>query len=970
MTYTEKDYEKHIETKLKDIQYISLNNTTYDKVLCLAPKDVLNFIKNSQPKSFEKLSDQYGSDTEEKLLNRLSNEINSRGVIDVLRKGIKDRGASFDLVYFEPNSGLNPETKELYQQNIFTVIRQVKYSTQNEKSIDMVLFVNGIPIVTIELKNSLTGQKTIHAIRQYINDRDPREPLFKFKRCLVHFAVGNEEVFMTTKLSGKNTRFLPFNKAIVNPVNKEGHKVSYLWEELFQKSSLLDLIQNYVHIRKEKDHETNIEKENLIFPRYHQLVSINKLKKTIKKESIGKRYLIQHTTGSGKSLTIGWLAYQLITLFKTKESTERIFDTVVILTDRKVLDKQLRNTVIQLEQTTGVVNPVTEDSNQLKKFLEAGKSIIISTIQKFPFISSQISQLKSRSFAVIIDEVHSSQSGRLSAHLVKSLSDKELDEYQEGEEEEDLTGLEEYILNQMAQLKDTKHISYFGFSGTPKKKTLEMFGTKNELGKFQAFHLYSMQQSIAESFTLDVLRNYITYPRYFKLNEKIENDKTLPRTKARSLLVKVVDLLPHTIKEKTKIMLDHFMRQTSNKIEGKGKAMVVTRSRLHCVKYKLEFDKQLKELGLPYGCLVAFSGTVKEKGFETEYTEASMNNFSDKFTEENFKKPEYKILIVNNKFQTGFDEPMLHTMYVDKKMLGLQCVQTLSRLNRTMKGKTDTVVLDFVNKAEIVRESFQPYYKGLILSEETDPNQLYKIETNIKKFNLFDDNTVNEFAKIYYNKQIAQEKLQGVLDTVADRFGSLQIKEKKEFRSNILLFIRTYGFLCQIITFEDVNLEKLFIFLMNLNKKLPYIDTEQVDISTYVDLEFFKIQKEFEGSLSLEDKDEVVDPITTTDSNVVEEEHDTISNIIKEVNERFGADFSEEDRNNFEKMKQKIWEDEEWNDVKSSEATETNKRLIFKKVFEKALLGLVDDNLSFYEKLSKDDRKKYIQDHLYRELNR
>lgn len=969
MSYTEKDFEKHIEKELNNSNYISLDKKEFNKELCLIPKDLISFIKKTQPKVFEKLYEQYKEDTEKKLLKWISSEISSRGVVDVLRNGVKDRGSLFDLVFFEPNSGLNPDIEELYLNNIFTIIRQLNYSTQNNNSVDIVLFLNGIPLITIELKNSLTGQRSIHAIKQYINDRDPKELLFKFKRCLVHFAVGNEEIFMTTKLLGKGTRFLPFNKNIINPVNPKGHKVSYLWEEILKKTNLLDLIQNYAHIRKEKD-EKNIEKEYLIFPRYHQLDAINKLKINLLKGNINKRYLIQHTTGSGKSLTIGWLSYQLITLFKNKKSTERMYDTIIVLTDRKVLDKQLRNTILQLEQTTGVVNPVTEDSIQLKKFLEEGKSIIISTIQKFPFISDQISQFKNKTFAVIIDEVHSSQSGRLSGHLVKSLSDKELDEYQEGEDEDDLTGLEEYILNQMAQLRDINHISFFGFSGTPKKKTLEMFGTKNELGQFKAFHLYSMKQSIVENFTLDVLRNYITYPRYFKLNEKIENDKKIPKTKARSHLIKVVDLLPHTIREKTKIMLDHFMRQSSNKIEGKAKAMVVTRSRLHCVKYKLEFDKQINELGLPYGCLVAFSGTVKEKGFENEYTESSMNNVSEKYTEENFKKPDYKILIVNNKFQTGFDEPMLHTMYVDKKMLGLQCVQTLSRLNRTMRGKTDTLVLDFVNKPEIVRESFQPYYNGLILSEETDPNQLYKIENNLKKTNLYNDNDVNDFVKIYYNKKEAQEKLQTVLDIVSDKFRLLSVAEQKEFRANVLLFVRTYGFLCQIITFKDVALEKLFIFLINLNKKLPYIDAEKVDMETYVDLEFFKIQKEFEGGLSLEDTDEIIDPIRSVDTNVVEEQYETISNIIKEVNDRFGSDFTEEDKSNFEKMKKKIWEDDEWNNVKSSEATEVNKRLVFKKVFEKALLGLVDDNLSFYEKLSKDDRKKYIQDHLYRELNR
>tara|TARA_B100000963_G_scaffold358607_1_gene383661 strand:+ start:739 stop:3654 length:2916 start_codon:yes stop_codon:yes gene_type:complete len=969
MTYTEKDFENHFEEKLKEINYRSIKNEYYNKDFCLISNETLEFIKKTQSDSYEELYSQYSEQTDKKILQRISDEIENRGLIDVLRKGIKDRGVKIFLIYFEPVSGLNPESKKLFNDNIFTIIRQVKYSKQNEKSIDMVLFINGIPIITIELKNSLTGQRAIHAIKQYINDRDPKEKLFKFKRCLVHFAIGNEEVFMTTRINGTKTSFLPFNKDIINPVNLNDHKVSYMWEWLFRKSILLDLIQNYVHIQEEEDFDTKKKREFLIFPRYHQLVVINKLKKDVIEAGIGKKYLIQHTTGSGKSLTIGWLSHQIINLFKDNKSTSRIFDTVIILTDRKALDEQLRNTVMQLEQTRGVVNPVTEDSQQLKEFIESGKSIIISTIQKFPFISGQISKNKKNTYGVIIDEVHSSQSGRLSAHIIKSLSDKDLDEYHEGEDEEDLTNIDELILNEIEKNRDTAHISYFGFSGTPKKKTLELFGKKNDLGEFEAFHYYTMEQSIAEKFTLDVLQNYTTYSRYFKINEEIDKNKSFPKSKVKSLVVKAIDLHPHTIKQKTEIILDHFLRQTSNKIQGRAKGMVVTRSRIHCVKYKLEFDKKIKELGLPFKCLVAFSGKITEKGSNIEYTEASLNNFSDKNTAKEFKQNNNKILIVNNKFQTGFNEPMLHTMYVDKKMLGLQCVQTLSRINRTMPGKIDTSVIDFVNKPESVKESFQPYYKNLILGEETDPNQLYKIEEEIKNFDLFSIENINDFLKIFYNEHEKQEKLQGILDTVSDKFRNLENSKQKEFRGYIILFVRIYGFLSQIITFKDIELEKLYIFLTYLIKKLPYTESEKININSYVDLEFFKIQKKFEGNLTLDKSNTTIDPMKAGKIQVTEEEHDTIENIIKEINERFASDFTDDDKNNFEKMKNKIWNNKEWNEVKKSEATETNKRLIFKKIFEEALLSIVDENLSFYEKISSDNRKNFIQDKLYKEAN-
>ena len=809
--YLEQDFEEHIQECLVNSGYSSSDPSTYDKTLCIIPSHLIGFIQTTQPKTLQKLELQYGSETETKLIKRVSSEIENRGVIDVLRKGVKDRGCDFHLVYFQPKSGLNPEHQDLYKQNQFSIVRQLKYSKTNEYSIDIGIFINGIPIVMMELKNTLTGQNFLDGEKQWKYDRDPKEPLFRFKRNLVYFSVGNEKVSMTTRVMGEKTRFLPYNKDIENPVNPKGHKTHYLWEEILQPDSVLDLIENFVHIREEKEKEYDPEKgkvvdkkkELLIFPRYHQLNVIRKLKRWVIKEGVGNNYLIQHTTGSGKSLSIGWLSYLLTSLYGKPTDTKGMFDSVIVVTDRKVLDKQIRNTIKQLEQTKGVVNPVDVNSKQLKEYLELGKSIIITTIQKFPVISEEISKLNSKTFGVIIDEVHSSQSGETSKHLKKSLSKSVLDEFQEGEDRDDLTELDKLILDEIISRGRQPHISYFGFSGTPKNKTLEIFGRKNGQGHFIPFDVYSMRQSISENFTLDVLENYTTYERYFKLNKKIEEDKELPESRVKKMLVKYVDIHPHNISEKTNIILEHFINHTSKKISGKSRGMVVTRSRLHCVKFKLEFDKQMKKLNLPYGCLVGFSGTVYDKDSHKEYTESSMNGFPERMTEDNFKDPKYRILIVNNKFQTGYDEPLLHTMYVDKRLQGLQCVQTLSRLNRTMSGKRDTFVLDFVNKPQIVQESFQPYYQGTFLEEETDPNKLYSIEQEIKKYGLFEEETVKKFIEKFYDDRVPDEELQPILDYVVEDWNKLEENEREDFRHQIQSFIRLYGYISQIITFKD-----------------------------------------------------------------------------------------------------------------------------------------------------------------------
>ena len=971
--YLEQDFEEHIEENLVNSGYTSSNPSIYDKTLCLLPTKLFGFIEQTQPKTLEKLELQYGTETETKLIKRVSSEIENRGVIDVLRNGVKDRGCDFHLVYFQPKSGLNPEHKDLYKQNRFTVIRQLKYSLKNENSIDMGIFINGIPIVMIELKNTLTGQNQIDGEKQWKYDRDPKEPLFRFKRNLVYFSVGNEKVSMTTRLMGGKTRFFPYNKDIENPVNPKGHKSHYLWEDILQPNSMLDLIENFVHIREEteKVYDSKVGKvvdkktELLIFPRFHQLKVINRLKKSVIEEGVGQNYLIQHTTGSGKTLSIGWLSHLLTSLYRTPTDTKRMFDSVIVVTDRKVIDRMLQNTIKQLEQTKGVVNPVDVNSQQLKEYLELGKTIIVTTVQKFPFISDSISKLKSKNFGVIIDEVHSSQSGETSKHLKKSLSKSVLDDYQEGEDWDDLTEVDKLILDEIISRGKQPHISYFGFSGTPKNKTLEIFGRKNEEdGRFYPFDLYSMKQSISEGFTLDVLQNYINYERYFKLNKKIEEDKELPESRVKKMLVKYVDIHPHTISEKTKIILEHFKNHSSNKISGKSRGMVVTRSRLHCVKFKLEFDKQMKEMNLSYKCLVGFSGTVYDKDSHKEYTESSMNGFPERLTQENFKDPQYRLLIVNNKFQTGFDEPLLHTMYVDKRLQGLQCVQTLSRLNRSMRGKTDTLVLDFVNKPKIIQDSFQPYFQGTLLVKETEPNKLYSIEQEIKKYNLFRDETVSELVEKFYDDRVPDEELQPILDYVVEDWRRLEENERENFRHQIQSFIRLYGYISQIITFKDLRLEKLYIFLRFLNKKLPKRPTERLtDVFSYVDLEYFRIEKRYKPDFELEDeKWWDIEPISTgVGGTLTEEPKDLLSHIIQILNENFGSDLTDEDKVTLEKIQKQLIEDEELRKVHTSDNTESNKRFVFNKVFDNLLQGLVDDSLDFYKKLTEPKRNEYVK---------
>lgn len=975
-TYTEQRFEDHIETHLNESGYRSLQSSDYDKSRCLIPNEFLKFIQNTQSEEYQKLQRQYDSDTSCKLLDRVNREIERRNVLDVLRKGINDRGCSFDLTYPYPSSGLNPDLQRLYTQNRFSVIRQLHYSQQNEKSLDMVLFLNGLPLVTMELKNSLTGQTVVDAEKQYRTDRDPREPLLKFKRCLVHFAVGNEKVSMTTQLQRDKTRFLPYNRGIENPVNRKGHKTAYLWEDVLQPDNLMTLIYNFIHEQAvtEKVYDDKIEalkdvKHNaLIFPRYHQLDVIRQLEKTIVKEGVGNNYLIQHTTGSGKSNSIAWLAHLLTHLYSDKTQTKRIFDSVIVVTDRKVLDSQLRETIKQSEQVEGVVHPADKNSAQLRGHLESGKNIIISTIQKFNFISDTIGALKSKTFAVIIDEVHSSQTGESARNLRASLTKGIEEEIEDNDPDEVESDIDTNIIAVMEQRRMQDHISYFGFSGTPKNKTLELFGRKNKADSFVPFHVYTMQQSIGEGFTLDVLQNYTTFKRYFQLVKSVSEDKEYDKARTLRTLTNYVNLQPHSIGTKTKIILEHFIENTAKTIQGKGRAMLITPSRLHCVRYKQEFDKQMRELALAYGCLVAFSDTVTDKDSGHDYTENGMNMLPPGVkTEDAFKDPQYRILIVANKFQTGYDEPLLQTMYVDKKLEGLQCVQTLSRLNRVAPGKTDVLVLDFVNDPEQVQAAFQQYYGTTTLAEETDPNKIYDLQRLLNSFELYDEQTLEEFCRIFYSPNQPDELLQGILDGVVEKWAALIENEKEEFRSALQSYIRLYSYISQLITFNEVTWEKLYIFGRHLNKKLP--KREQSDLQGLlesVDLDSFRVQKIHENlDLSLDPRDSELEGISSGVRGIREREQDFLSNILQALNDAYQTNFTDADKVDIQTIQQKVNESEELRQAVEGNNSDDNIEYMFNKVFESILLEFVNSKVDLFNKLSKPDINADLKRRLY-----
>lgn len=939
----------------------------YDRALCLLPRDVVDFVLATQPREWKKLEQHHGSTVREQFLKRLTTEIERRGALDVLRSGIKDSGCKFRLAYFRPASGLNEETRRLHAANLFAAARQLRYSTKNEKSLDLVIFLNGIPIFTAELKNPLNGQNVEDAIRQYRADRDPREPLFAYGRCLAHFAADPDLIYVTTQLAGSRTRFLPFNQGKFGgagnppvPPTRSGYATAYLWEETWARDSVLDLVRQFIHEVEEEDEKgRKTGRRFLIFPRYQQLDCVRKLVLDARAMGAGQRYLIQHSAGSGKSFTIAWLAHQLATLHGADE--RRIFDSIVVITDRRVLDRQLQTTMRQFEQTLGVVENIDTTSRQLREALESGKTIIVTTLQKFPVIAKEIGDLPGKRFALIVDEAHSSQSGEGTKPLKEVLSARSLEDAEtEDESEEDRSEVDKLALAEAIKRGHVKNLSLFAFTATPKSKTLELFGTKRPDGRFAPFHLYSMRQAIEEGFILDVLANYSTYKAYWRLLKKVDEDPHYDKRKAEYLLKSFVELHPHAIGEKVRICIEHFATHVQGDVGGKAKAMIVTRSRLHAVRYKLAVDKYLTERGYPFKALVAFSGTVKDGG--KDYTESKMNSegeaqtIGESQTAKTFEQPKYRFLIVANKFQTGFDQPLLHTMYVDKKLGGVNAVQTLSRLNRTLPPeKTGTLVLDFANEADEIKTAFEPYYETTLLSEATDPNLLYEIQTRLAMFPVQTQGDVDAFAKFYFDSKATQDRLYALLAPVVERFQSLASNEQHEFRGLLTDYVRLYAFLAQVLTFADADLEKLYVFARHLRRLLP-ADREELprEVQQNIDMESYRIQQTSSGKVSLDRKPSVLDPVSPKDRGTATDAVETLSRIIAELNERFGLNLGPEHRVTLRQMIDKL-DDDAALDAAARVNTRENVRLTFDQKVEHVIQEIVDSNFELYKRIT-DDR--------------
>lgn len=890
MNISERNFEEAIEFDLLNSGYKKEIASNYDTKYGLFLNQLFDFITSSQKEKWEKLISLAGDSAKSIFLERLEKEIKSRGLIHVLRKQFVVRGIYFDLVYFKPNNKINSDLNFLYKKNILTVSRQLFFSPKNNKSLDMVLSLNGFPIVTIEIKNPMTGQDVHNAIHQYKTTRNPNELIFEFnKRSLVHFAVDTNEVYMTTKLNKEKTYFLPFNKGhnsgSGNPsVTIDDYKTSYLWNEVLQKDSLLDIVKRFIHKQEDK----------LIFPRYHQLDAVRKLCDNAEEKGSGTNYLIQHSAGSGKSNSIAWLAHRLSSLHNEKD--EPVFDSVVIITDRKVLDRQLKNTIYQFEHKKGVIEWAEHSSKELAEYLENGTKIIITTLQKFPFALDKIKELPNRKYAVIIDEAHSSQSGEAANAVRETLGEK-------GDDEDHYNEVEKTIQQKLLSQGKQNNLSFFAFTATPKKSTLEVFGTKvNYEAKPKPFHIYSMKQAIQEGFILDVLRNYTTYNVYYNVFKKISDDPDVDKRKATRAVAHFVASHPETIAEKTKIAIEHFKNFTSTKINGNAKAMLITASRMQAVLYKLAFDKYVRENGYAnMKALVAFSGTViDDTGYE--HTEEKMNGgIKESELPEEFKKDEYKFLIVANKYQTGFDQLLLHTMYVDKKIKGINAVQTLSRLNRTTSGKVDTFILDFANDPIDIKESFQPYYQSTSIDKNTDPDTLYDFQQYLDDSLVYYPDEVDAFAKTYFTQTELERKqhaqLDGIINQCRERYNhELDEVEQELFKATVNKYVDTYNYLTQLIPFEDEYLLKLFVFGKRLAMAIskPFAPIEGLGIEKNIDLARLRVVKIGDTSISLDDEDGTTTGGYGIGANNLIEEKSSLSIVIQKINERFGENFSEE----------------------------------------------------------------------------
>ncbi len=934
--------------------YVEGHPDDYDRDHAVDLAKLLDFLRATQPKVVEQLDLAEDCPRRQQFLARLQGEITKRGVIDVLRKGIKHGPASVDLFYGTPSPG-NARAQELFDANVFSVTRQLRYSKdETQLALDLCLFINGLPIATFELKNRLTKQTVEDAVQQYMRDRDPRELLFEFGRCVVHFAVDDQEVRMCTHLKGKASWFLPFNKGYNdgagNPPNPEGIKTDYLWKEILTKRGLTDILENYAQVIEEKDEKTGQKRERQVFPRYHQLDVVHKLLADAAAQGVGRRYLVEHSAGSGKSNSIAWLAHQLIGLAKAGIA---LFDSIIVVTDRRVLDKQIKDTVKQFAQVAATVGHA-EHSGDLRRFLETGKKIVITTVQKFPFVLDEIgNEHRGRRFAIIIDEAHSSQGGRTTAKMHMALS-------VHGAEEEEET-VEDAINRLMESRKMLANASYFAFTATPKNKTLEIFGEpypEGDVVKHRPFHSYTMKQAIQEGFILDVLEHYTPVASYYRLMKTVEDDPEFDTKKAQKKLRRYVESHDYAIRQKAEIMVDHFHEQVlaRQKIGGQARAMVVTSGIERAVQYYHAFVAYLQERKSPYKAIVAFSGEHEYGG--RRVTEASLNEFPSNVIPERFREDPYRFLIVAEKFQTGYDEPLLHTMYVDKPLSGIKAVQTLSRLNRAHPKKHDTFVLDFQNDADIIQQAFEPYYRTTILSAETDPNKLHDLKADLDGAQVYTWMQVEQLVERYVGGA-ERSQLDPILDgCVGTYVEQLDEDGQVDFKGKAKAFVRTYGFLSAVLPYTNADWEKLSIFLNFLIPKLPAPKEEDLSkgILEAIDMDSYRVEVKSTLAIALADQDGEVEPVPTSGGGrKPEPELDRLSNILKSFNDQFGnIDWKDADKIRMviaEEIPAKVAADRAYQNAKQN-SDKQNARIEHDKALQRVMTDLLADHTELFKQFS------------------
>ena len=965
---TEKGFETLIVNWLVDQDgYQQGTNEDYNKEYAIDETRLFRFLNDTQPKEMAKLGVNQSDQKKRQFLNRLSGEITRRGIIDVLRNGIKAYPADLILFYFTPTEN-NEQAKRLFDKNIFSVTRQLRYAIDASKlALDLCLFINGLPVITIELKNHFTGQTTADAVEQYKKDRNPRELLFSFKRCIVHFAVDDQTVQFCTKLCGKASWFLPFNKGYHdgagNPPNPEGIMTDYLWKDILTKTKLSRIIENYVQVVVEENPETRKKSVKQIWPRYHQLDCVEKLLADVRQYGVGKRYLIQHSAGSGKSNSIAWLAHQLIGL---ERDGRPMIDSVIVVTDRRILDKQIRDTIKQFMQVKNTV-VWAQHSGDLKKAIQDGKRIIVTTVEKFPYISQEIGQEHiNHTFAIIIDEAHSGQSGRNAANMNLALSglasDSELDN-------------EDKINAMVEGRKLVKTASYFAFTATPKNKTEEVFGTPYEEDgqiKHRPFHVYTMKQAIQEGFILDVLKNYVTIDSWYKIAKKVEDDPMFDKKRAQKKLRSFVEGNPDVIAKKAAMMVDHFHEQiiARKKLGGQSRAMVVTASIPRCIETYYAITKCLADRHSPYKAIIAFSGECSYHGQEPPLTSAAMNGFPDAKIPQEFKKDPYRLLVVADMFQTGFDEPLLQTMYVDKPLSDIAAVQTLSRLNRAAPGKDEVYVLDFANKAETIEKAFSRFYRTTILSGETDPNKLYDLISLMEGYQVYDHSDVEKVVDLFLSGG-ERDRLDPLLDSCVVLYGQLETEDQIQFKSAAKAFVRTYGFLGSILPYGNAAWEKLSIFLNLLIPKLPSPQTDDLSegILSTVDLDSYRNEAREAVAIRLEDEDAEIAPVPTGKvGHIVEPEMDPLSHIISEFNGMFG-NIQWNDADNVQRQLLQIpamvSRDEKYrNAMKNSDEQEA--RTESERALQQVIFSIMADNMELFKQFQDNPSfKKWLTDMVF-----